>query len=58
MTDSQLSAAALGISPDQSRAISEHFGSAFNSVVSDPTVRDLVTKAVGSGIPAVLSGLL
>jgi hypothetical protein len=58
LTDSQLSAAASKVSPDQSKAISENFGSALNSVVSDPTVRELVTKTVGSKLPGVLGGLL
>jgi len=58
LTDSLLSAAASRISADQSKAIPEHFGSALESVVSDPRVRDLVIRNVGSRIPGALSGLL
>ena len=38
------------------KAISDNFGSALNSAVSDPAVRDLVTKTVGSKFPG--GGLL
>lgn len=58
LTDSQLTAAASKVSPDQSKAISENFGSALNSVVSDPKVRDLVTKTVGSKLPGVFGAIL
>jgi hypothetical protein len=58
MTDSQLTSAASKVNPDQSKAISDNFTSALNSVVSDPQVRELVTKTVGSKVPSVLAGLL
>jgi truncated hemoglobin YjbI len=58
LTDSQLSAAASKVSPDQSKAISEHFGTALSSVASDSAVRELVTNTVGSKLPGVLAGVL
>jgi hypothetical protein len=58
LTDSQISTAASKVTPDQSKAISSNFASALNTIVSDPTVRDLVTKSVGSKLPGVLAGLL
>jgi len=58
LTDSQLSAAASKVTPAQSKAISENFGSALNSTVSDSSVRDLVTKSVGSKLPGILGGVL
>jgi len=58
LTDAQVSAAASKVSPDQSKAISDNFGSALNHVVSDPTVRDLVTKTVGSKLPGIVGGIL
>ena len=58
LTDSQLASAASKVSPDQSKAISDNFNSALGKVVSDPMVRELVTKTVGSKIPGVLAGLM
>jgi hypothetical protein len=58
MTDAQITSAASKITPDQSKAISENFGSALNSVVSDPTVRQLVTNTVGNKLPGIVGGLL
>jgi len=58
LSSSQLTEAASKVSPDQSKAISQHFASALNSVVSDPHVRELATKTVGSKLPGVLTGLL
>lgn len=48
LTDSQLSSAAGKLSPDQSKALSENFSTALNSVTSNPAVRETVTKAMGS----------
>lgn len=58
LTSSQVSAAASKVTPAQSQAISQNFGSALNNVVSDSSVRDLVTKTVGSQLPGVLGGVL
>jgi truncated hemoglobin YjbI len=58
LTDSQLASSASKVSPEQSKAISDHFSSALNKVVSDPMVREAVTKALGNKIPGVLAGLL
>jgi len=58
LTDSQISAAASKITPDQSKAISDNFTSALKSVASDPAVQQLVTKSVGSKLPGVLGAIL
>ena len=58
LTSSQISSAASKVSTDQAKAISDNFGSSLGRLVSDPAVRDLVTKAVGSKLPGVLGGLL
>jgi hypothetical protein len=58
MTDSQLSTAASKLTPSQSQAISENFGSALHSVISDPKVQQLVTSTLGSKLPGVLGGVL
>ena len=58
LTDTQLASATSKVTPDQSKAIWDNFNSALSKVVSDPMVRELVTKAVGSKIPGVLAGLL
>ena len=57
LTDSQLSAAASKLTPDQSKALSENFDSALSSVASNPAVRDTVTKALGSKVGS-LGGLI
>lgn len=57
LTDSQLSSAASKLSPNQSKALSENFATALNSVTSNPAVRDSVTKTLGSKLGG-LGGLL
>jgi hypothetical protein len=57
LSDSQLSAAASKLSPDQSKALSENFTTALNGVTSNPAVRDTVTKTLGSKLGG-LGGLL
>jgi hypothetical protein len=58
LSDSQVTAAADKVSPSQSEAIAGHFSSSLEKIVSDPTVRELVTKTVGNKVPGVLSALL
>jgi hypothetical protein len=58
LTDSQIASSASKVSPDQSKAISDNFSSTLNKVVSDPLVREAVTKALGNKIPGVLAALL
>ena len=57
LTDQQISSAASKLTPDQSKAISSNFTSALGKVTSDPTVRELVTKTVGSKVPGILASL-
>jgi len=57
LSSDQLSAAASKLSPDQTKALTENFTSALNSVSSNPAVRDAVTKAIGSKLGG-LGGLL
>jgi hypothetical protein len=56
-TDSQLSTAAHHLTPDQTSAVSEHFGSTLSSVTSNPAVRDAVTKAIGPKIGGILGAV-
>jgi hypothetical protein len=58
LSESQVSAAASKATPNQSAAISEHFGSSLEKVASDPSVRQMVSKAVGDKLPGVVAGLL
>jgi hypothetical protein len=57
LSNDQLSAAANKLSPDQTKALSDNFGSTLNSLTSNPAVRDTVTKAIGSRLGG-LAGLL
>jgi hypothetical protein len=56
-TDQQISSAASNPTSDQSKAITNNFGSALSKVTSDPTVTELVTKTVGSKVPGILASL-
>ena len=56
-TDQQISSAASNLTSDQSKAITNNFTSALSKVASDPTVRELVTKTVGSKVPGILASL-
>jgi hypothetical protein len=58
LTESQIESAASKLSPAQSQAITDHFSTSLASVASNSDVRDAVTKAVGSKLPGVVSGLL
>ena len=61
LSGNKIDAAAMSgkvVSPDQSKAIWDNFNSALSKAVSDPMVRELVTKTVGTKIPGVLAGLL
>lgn len=58
MSDSQLASAASKVTPEQSKAISDNFSSSLGRVVSDPSVRSLVSKTVGSKLPGILGGVL
>ena len=58
LTDSQVNSAASKVSPAQASAISDNFASSLNKVVSDPSVRQLVTSSVGSKLPGILGGVL
>jgi hypothetical protein len=58
LTDSEVTSGARKVSADQSRAISSHFASSLESVVSDPAVRQLVTSEIGSKLPGVVGALL
>ena len=57
LTDQQISSAAGKLTPAQSNAITNNFGSALGKVTSDPTVRELVNKTVGSKVPGILASL-
>ena len=56
-TDQQISSAASNLTSDQSKAITNNFSSALSKVTSDPTVSELVTKAVGNKVPGILASL-
>ncbi len=58
LSDSQIASAASKVTPDQSKAISDNFSSVLGRVVSDPSVRSLVSNAVGSKLPGILGGIL
>ena len=58
LTDSQVTSAASKVSPEQSSAISDNFTSELNKLVSDPSVRQLVTSTVGSKLPGILGAVL
>jgi hypothetical protein len=58
LTDSQITAGASKVSSNQSKAITDNFTSVLKSVVSDPSVRQLVTNAVGSKLPGIVGALL
>ena len=58
LTDQQVAAAGSKVTPDQSKAVSDNLSTTLAKVASDPQVRELVTKAVGSKLPGVLSALL
>lgn len=57
LTNDQLSTAAGKLTPDQTKAITDNFTSALNSVSSNPAVREAVTKSL-SGKLGGLAGLL
>ena len=57
-TNSQLETAAHHFTPLQSDAIADHFGSAVNSVTSDPTLRSAVTKTLGNKMGGILGAVL
>lgn len=58
LSDSQLAAGAGRVTPEQSRAISEHFDSSLSHASTDPAMRDRIRQAVGDKIPGVLGGIL
>jgi hypothetical protein len=58
LSDQQIAAAGSKVTPDQSKAVSDNLSTTLAKVASDPQVRELVTKAVGSKLPGVLSALL
>ena len=58
LSDQQIASAGSKVTPDQSKAVSDNLTSTLEKVASDPQVRELVTKAVGSKLPGVLSALL
>ena len=58
LSDQQITAAGSKVTPDQSKAVSDNLSTTLEKVASDPQVRELVTKAVGSKLPGVLSALL
>lgn len=58
LSDSQVSAAASKVSPQEATAISDHFSSALRRVVSNPAVRTAIMKAIGGKLPGVLTGFL
>jgi hypothetical protein len=58
LTDQQVAHAGSRVTPDQTAAIESNLNSTLTKVASDPQVRELVSKAVGSKLPGVLSALL
>lgn len=57
LSNSQVAEAAGRVTPEQSRAISEHFDSSLSRASQDPAVRDRIRQAVGDKIPGVLGGI-
>jgi hypothetical protein len=58
LSNTQVAEAAGRVTPEQSRAISEHFDSSLVHASNDPAVRDRIRQAVGDKIPGVLGGIL
>ena len=58
LSNTELAEGASRVTPEQSRAISEHFDSSLTHASPDPAVRDRIRQAVGDKVPSVLGGIL
>jgi len=58
LSDQQITAGAKKLNDSQSKALSDNFSSALNSVSSNPLVKEGITKAIGPKLSGIVGALL
>ena len=58
LTDQQIAAGSSKLDASQTQALGEHFGSALDTVTSNPLVKEGVSKAIAPKLSGIVGGLI